>query len=99
MWWIGNTFATENLSMHSHDQHFLVIGPVEYADPSSLWQIARGTPEKIVLQFGGAWMFEAKHLTALRIDTRHDMPDGPVLSRGVHPLQNQQYSMAVTRVV
>jgi hypothetical protein len=34
-------------------------------------------------------------LAALRIDTRHDVPDGPVLSRGVHLLQNQQYGMAV----
>ena len=36
--------------MHSHDQHLLVIGAVEDADASALGQIARGTPEEIVLQ-------------------------------------------------
>ena len=58
-----------------------------------------GAPEKIVLQFLGARMFEAEHLAALRIDAGHDVPDGAVLAGGVHRLKNQQHRIAVGRVV
>ena len=54
--------------MHAGDQHLLVIGSVEDADPSAFRQIARCAPEKVVLQFGGAGTFEAVYLTALRVD-------------------------------
>ena len=56
-------------------------------------------PEKIVLQFGGAGVLEAEHLTALRIDPGHHVPDRAVLARRVHRLKNQQNRMTVGRVV
>ena len=84
--------------MHADDQHFLVIGTVEDADPSAFRQIARGAPEKIVLQFGGAGMLEAEHLAALRVDAGHHMPDGAVFSRRIHRLKDQQDGIAVGRV-
>jgi hypothetical protein len=52
--------------MHADDQHLLVIGTVEDADPSAFRQVAGRSPEKIVLQFGGAGMLEAEYLAALR---------------------------------
>ena len=76
--------------MHPHDQHFLVIGAIEDADPPALRQAAGGAPEKIVLQFLGAGLFEAEDLAALRIDAGHDVPDSAVLAGGVHALENQQ---------
>ena len=85
--------------MHADDQHFLVIGSVEDADPAALRQIARGAPEKIVLQFGGAGVFEAEDLAALRIDARHHVPDRAVLAGGVHRLKDQQDRMAVGGVM
>ena len=58
-------------------------------------QIARGAPEKIVLQFGGAGMLEAEHLAALRIDPGHHVLDGAVFSGRIHRLKDQQDGMAV----
>jgi len=63
--------------MYSDDQHFPVVGSVEDTDPPALREITSGAPEKIVLQFGRAWMFEAEDLAALRIDTGHNVLDGP----------------------
>jgi hypothetical protein len=40
-------------------------------------------------------MFEAKHLTALRIDAGHDVPDRAVFPGGVHGLENQQQRKAL----
>ena len=76
--------------MHVDDEHFLVIGPIEDADPSTLRQAAGGAPEKIVFQFFGARLLEAEHLTALRIDAGHDVPDRPVLAGRIHRLKDQQ---------
>ena len=55
----------------------------------------RGAPEKIVFQFGGAGMFEAEHLAALRVDPGHHVPDGAVFSRRIHRLKDQQDGMAI----
>ena len=95
---VREPFAAKNLGMNADDQDFLVIGSVEDADPSASLQIARGAPEKIVFQFGGAGMLEAEHLAALRIDPGHHMPDGAVLARGVHGLKDQQDRMAVVGI-
>ena len=84
--------------MHADDQHFLVVGSVEDADAPAFRQIARGAPEKIVLQFGGAGMLEAEYLAALRVDPGHHVPDGAVLSRRIHRLKDQQDGVAVGRV-
>ena len=84
--------------MHADDQHFLVIGSVEDADPPAFRQIAGGAPEKIVFQFGGAGMFEAEHLAALRVDPGHHVLDGAVFSRRIHRLKDQQDGIAIGRV-
>ena len=81
--------------MHADDQHLLVIGSVEDADPPAFRQIAGGAPEKIVLQFGGAGMLEAEHLAALRIDPGHHVLDGAVFSGRIHGLKDQQDGIAV----
>ena len=84
--------------MHAHDEHFLVIGAVEDADAAALRQAAGGAPEKIVLQFLGAGMFEAEDLAALRIDAGHDVLDGAVLAGGIHGLENQEQRILVVGV-
>ena len=81
--------------VHADDQHLLVIGSVENADPPAFRQIAGGAPEKIVLQFGGAGMLEAEYLAALRVDPGHDVLDGAVFSRRIHRLKDQQDGIAV----
>src|SRR6202011_1326584 len=51
-----NSLAAENLGVHADDQHLLVIGSVEYADPSPFRQVTGGPPQKIMLQFRRAGM-------------------------------------------
>ena len=84
--------------MDANDQHLLVIGAVEDADPAAFRQIKRGAPEKIVLQLGGAGMLEAEDLAALRVDAGHHVLDGAVFARRVERLKDQQHGVAVGRV-
>ena len=91
--------AAENLRMHSDDQHFLVIGTIEDADPPAFRQMSGRAPEKIMFQFVGGRLFETENLAALRIDPGHDVPDRTVLAARVHPLKNQQQRIAVGGVV
>src|SRR6202790_4434825 len=95
---VGQAFGAEDLRMYPGDQHFLVIGTVENADPAALGQVARGAPEKVVLQFGGAGMLEAEYLAALRVDARHDMRDRTVFPCRVHGLKNQQDGIGVRSI-
>ena len=89
---VREPFAAQNFRMHADDQHLLVIGSVEDADPPAFRQIAGGAPEKIVLQFRGAGMLEAEYLAALRIDAGHHVLDGAILSGRIHRLKNQQHA-------
>ena len=85
--------------MHANDQHFLVVGAIEDADLAALGEPARRAPEEVMLQFVGAWLFEAADLAALGIDSGHDMPDGPILPGSVHALEDHQQRMAVRGVM
>ena len=95
----GQPLAAQYFRMHANDQHFLVIGPIEDADPPAFRQPAGRAPEKIMFQFFGARLFETEDLAALRIDPGHDVPDGAVLAGRVHRLKDQQHRIAVGRVV
>ena len=44
-------------------------------------------------------MFEAEDLAALRIDTRHHVPDGTIFSGRIHRLKDQQDGVTVGCVV
>jgi hypothetical protein len=88
-------FADEKFAVHADDQHLLVIGSIEDADPPAFRQIARGAPEKIVLQFRGTWMLEAEYLAALRIDPGHHVLDGAILSGRIEGLKNQQNRVVI----
>src|SRR6185503_17429708 len=58
----------------------------------------RRAPEKVVLQFRGAWMLEAEDLAALRIDSGHHVLDRSVLSGRIHGLEDQEDGRAFGRV-
>jgi hypothetical protein len=75
--------------MYANDEHLLVMGTIEDANPPTLWKPARCTPKEIMFQFVGARLFETENFATLRIDTGHDVPDGSVLAGSVHPLKNQ----------
>jgi len=71
--------------MDANDKHLLIIGTIEDADPPTLRQTTGRAPEKIMFHLFGARLFETKNLATLRIYPGHDMPDGAVLARTVHP--------------
>ena len=54
--------------MHAHDQHFLVVAAVEYADAATFRQRKNAAPEKVVGERLGSWRLEARHLHALRVN-------------------------------
>ena len=76
--------------MHSDNQHFLIIGTIENADPATFRQTAGRAPEKIMFQLLGAWLFEVENLAALGINPRHHMPNGAILAGSIHALKYQQ---------
>ena len=81
--------------MHPDDEHLLVVGPVEDADPAPPGQRALVTPEEVVVQFFGGGLFEGTDGDRLRVDTAHHVLDGAVLARGVQSLEDQQHAEGV----
>lgn len=66
--------------MHPDDEHLLVVGPVEDADPAPPGQGALVTPEEVVVQFFGGGLFKGTDGDRLRVDTAHRVLDGAVLA-------------------
>jgi hypothetical protein len=91
--------AEKDFGMHSNNEHLLVIGAIEDANPPAFRETAARAPKKIVFQFLGARLFETENLAALRINPGHDVPDGPVLAGSVQSLKDQQQCITVGRVV
>jgi hypothetical protein len=96
---VRKPLAAENLRMHANDEHLLIIGTIEDADPPAFGKFSRCPPEKIMFQFAGARLFETEDLTPLRIDSGHDVPYGAVFAGSIYPLKNQQQRIAVGCVV
>ena len=85
--------------MDANDEHLLIVGTIEDADPASLRQAAGRAPKKIMLQFFRARLLETANLAAFGIDPGHDVLDGAVLAGSVHSLKNQQQRIVIGRVV
>ena len=94
-WRVHERLGAQKFGVYAEDQHLLVIGPVEDADPPPFRQIARGPPQKIVLQFNTAGMFEAEYLATLGVHAGHHVSDRTVFSSCIHRLENQQDRVAV----
>ena len=54
--------ASKDLRMHTDDEHLLVVRTVEDPDPPALWKPGCRAPEKVMLEFLGARLFEAEDL-------------------------------------
>ena len=83
--------------MHPDDEHLLVVGAVEDADPAPPGQGALVPPEKVVVQLLGGGLFEGTDLHRLRVDTAHHVLDGAVLAGRVESLQDQEHAVRVLR--
>jgi hypothetical protein len=79
----------QQLAPNPHHQHVFVIS-VEDAYASAGRQAPRRPPQKIVLQILRARMPEGVNLTALRIETGHDVLDDAIFAGRVHALENDQ---------
>ena len=93
------SLAAKQLRMHANYQYILVIGTIEDADPPAFGKAAVCTPEEIVVQFLSAWLLETENLASLRIDARHNVPDGPILAGPIHPLKDQKQSVLMRRIM
>jgi hypothetical protein len=81
--------------MHPDDEHLLVMGPVEDADPAPPGQGALVPPEKVVVQLFGGGLFEGMNLHCLRVDAAHHVLDGAVLAGRVEPLQDEEHAIHI----
>jgi len=84
--------------MHPDNEHLLIVGTIEDADPASLRQAGSCAKENHAAVFG-AGLFETEDLTTWGFDSRQDVPDGAVLPGGVHPLEDEQQRIVIGRVV
>src|SRR5260370_23250487 len=91
----GQPLRVEQVRMHPDDEHLLVVGPVEDADPAPAGQRALVTPEEVVVKLFRGWLFEGPDRYPLRVDTAHHVLDGAVLARGVESLQHQEHAEGV----
>src|SRR5450759_4878779 len=55
--------VVKDLRVDADDEHVLVVGTIEDADPPALGLSTGGTPEEVVLEFLGAGLLEAEALT------------------------------------
>ncbi len=78
----------QNLLVHPHHQHLLIVTAIENADLPPLRQRHVRAPQKVVVQFQRRRRLERMHVATLRIDPRHHMLDRPVLARRIHRLEN-----------
>ena len=88
----------EHLGMHPDDEHLLVVGAVEDADPAALGQATRRAPHEVVVELLVGGRLERVHLGPLRVHPRHDVLDRAVLPGGVHALEDQEQRPAILRV-
>ena len=92
------TLPGEHLGMDPDDEHLLVVGAVEDADPAALGEATRRAPEEVVVELLVGGRLERVHLDALRIHPRHDVLDRAVLPGGVHALEDQEQRPAILGV-
>ena len=82
----------QQVRMHPHRQHLLVMGAVEDSNAATGGNVLTGPPQKIVRQLFGTGCFERMHFAALRIDAGHHMLDHAVLAGRIHALEHHQHA-------
>src|SRR5206468_2166855 len=82
--------APQDLRMDAHDEHLLVMRPIEDADDAPAWERARVPPEVVVIKLFAAGDLERGNADPLGVETAHDVLDGAVLPRGIDPLQHDE---------
>jgi hypothetical protein len=83
---------------HARHQHFLVVRPVEDADPPAFGQALHAAPHEVVLQLLLRRRLEAVDLRGLGIESAEDVLDRAVLAGAVHRLKDEEDRPAALRV-
>src|SRR5687768_2183504 len=65
--------AFEQIALHAHDEHLLVLRAIEDADVPAPREAKRGAPEKVVIELLVRGRLERVHRAALRVDTRENV--------------------------
>ena len=81
--------------VHPHDEHVLVVRPVEHADVTCGGQRVPDPPQVVVGQLLLSRLAEARVSNALRIARSDNVFDDAALACGVHALQYQQHLAGV----
>src|SRR5665213_2157706 len=89
------SFIAEKFRMYANHQDFFIVGTIENADVPSRGKAARCAPEKIMLQFLGAWLLETKNFATFGIYAGHDVTDSAILPGRVQSLKDQQQGIAI----
>src|SRR3954471_5195468 len=92
---VGQPLLGQPLRVHPERDDLLVVRAVEDADPPALRRRLGDAPQKRVVELLRGRLLEADDLDALRVDARHDVADGAVLSGGVHRLEDDEQRAAV----
>ena len=83
--------------MHAHDEHLLVVRPVEDANLAAGRKLPGVTPEIVVIELLRRGDLEAVNADALWIDSAHHVTDRSVLAAGVERLQDHEHAVGVLR--
>ena len=76
--------------VHAHDEHVLVVRPVEDADLTGTGQCPPDAPEEGVGQLLGRRLLERREVDSLRVDCTDDVPHDAALARRVEALDDEQ---------
>ena len=77
--------------LHADDEDVLVLRPVKDADHSPSGRGLVDAPQEVVIQLLLGGHLETGHVAALGVHAVKDVLDGPVLARGVHALEDNEY--------
>ena len=87
---IRNALGFDQFGVDLHDEHFLVVGTIEDADAAALGGCAGISPEEVMAELFGRRVLEAGDLATLRVEARHDVLDGAILTCGIHGLKDDE---------
>src|SRR5438093_559622 len=84
--------------VHAHDDHVLVVRPVEDPEIASGGHRLVDAPEKIVLELFLGGHLERPDAAPGRIESRHDVADRAVFPAGIHGLKHDEQGTLVLGV-
>src|SRR5690349_4506917 len=76
--------------MHALDEHIFIMRSVKYLDHALERCAFVNAPQKVMSHLLFGRLFKSRYRAAHRVNTLEHLADSAILSRGIHPLQNDQ---------